>query len=117
MRLFEGTPFDRPPRCPRCDELEEECRCPPEPQSPPKQTVPPHKQTARLSIEKRKRGKRVTRVVGLSADETDLEHLLKQLKDRCGSGGRIDDGVLEIQGDQRDVIQRLLVEIGYRIQK
>jgi len=112
MRLFEGTPFDRPPVCDVCGKLEAECECLPENLT---STVPAQKQTARLSIEKRKRGKRVTLIRGLSADETDLEHLLKQLKDRCGAGGRIDDGVLEIQGSQLEAVRRLLSEIGYRL--
>ena len=67
MRLFEGTEFDRPPRCEQCGALEEECSCP-----PPIHQVPPEKQTARLAVEKRKRGKSVTVVRGISPDETDL---------------------------------------------
>ena len=51
MRLFEGTPFDRPPTCERCGQLESNCTCPP--LAPPR--IPPEKQTARLSVEKRKK--------------------------------------------------------------
>jgi translation initiation factor 1 len=57
----------------------------------------------------------VTLIQGLSATETDLEHLLKQLKDHCGAGGRIDGGALEIQGDQLESVRRWLSEIGYRL--
>ena len=49
MRLFEGTEFDRPLRCEQCGELDEKCVCPPEQPV----TVPPDKQTAKLSVEKR----------------------------------------------------------------
>ncbi len=108
MRLFEGTPFDRPPRCERCGELEANCRCPPE-------RTPPGKQTARLSIEKRKKGKYVTVIRGLAAEDNDLPALLTQLKTTCGAGGTISDDGLEIQGEQRDRVRELLSRIGYRV--
>ncbi len=111
MRLFEGTPFDRPPRCERCDELESECCCPPEP--PPR--IPPDKQTARVAVEKRKRGKVVTVIRGLPEEGNDLPGLLTQLKSTCGAGGTFKDGVLEVQGDQLDNVRRTLAEIGYRV--
>jgi predicted translation initiation factor SUI1 len=111
MRLFEGTQWDRPPRCERCGELEEDCTCPP----PTKVLTPPEKQTARLAVEKRKKGKVVTVVRGLSADENDLPALLSQLKAACGAGGTVKDDVLEIQGDHLKRVRGLLAEIGYRV--
>jgi translation initiation factor 1 len=111
MRLFEGTPWDRPPRCERCDELEEACICPP----PPKVLTSPEKQTARLNVEKRKKGKVVTVVRGLPAEENDLPALLGQLKAACGAGGTIKDDELEIQGDHLERLRGLLGEIGYRV--
>jgi translation initiation factor 1 len=55
-------------------------------------------------------GKGVTVVSGLPLAGTELEALAKQLKQRCGSGGKLrEDGVIEIQGEHRD---RLLVELG-----
>ena len=111
MRLFEGTPLDRPPRCERCGELEEECPCPPLP--PPR--IPPQRQTARLSVEKRKKGKTVTVVRGLADEGNDLPELLTVLKARCGAGGTVKDDVLEIQGNHLDRIRSLLGEIGYRV--
>lgn len=111
MRVFEGTEFDRPPRCERCDELEELCRCPPEP--PPR--LPPEKQTARLAIEKRKKGKLVTVVRGLSTEGNDLPELLTQLKDKCGAGGTLKEDLLEVQGDHLERLRSALKEIGYRV--
>lgn len=111
MRLFEGTAFDRPPRCQRCGELESECRCPPAP--PPR--VAPEKQTARLSLEKRKQGKLVTVVRGLPAEGNDLPSLLGQMKAACGAGGALKDDVLEVQGDQRERVRELLSGLGYRV--
>lgn len=111
MRLFEGTPFDRPPRCEKCDQLEDECICPPEPPF----RIPPEQQTARLSIEKRKKGKRVTVIRGLPAKGNDLPELLKQIKDRCGAGGALKDEDLEIQGEQLDRVRETLQQMGFKV--
>lgn len=111
MRLFEGTPFDRPPRCEICNELEAVCVCPP----PEKVLTPPGKQTARLAVEKRKKGKVVTVVRGLSADDNDLPALLTRLKSTCGAGGTLKDDTLELQGDHHDQVTNLLKSLGYKV--
>jgi len=113
MRLFEGTQWDRPPSCERCGELEDECNCPPaEPE--PRLLTPPEQQTARLSVEKRKKGKVVTVVSGLAAEENDFPALLGELKAACGAGGSIQNDRLEIQGRQTDRVREVLRKVGYR---
>lgn len=114
MRLFEGTPWDRPPRCERCGELEADCRCPPPP-APTPVWVAPEKQTARVVEEKRPGGRRVTVVRGLASTESDLASLLVQLKNACGAGGTVRDEVVEIQGRHTERIAALLRELGYRV--
>lgn len=111
MGLFAGTPFDRPPHCERCHKLETECTCPPLPAV----RKPANKQTATLAIEKRKRGKVVTVIRGLAAADNDLPLLLTQLKNSCGAGGALQDGELEIQGEQLDRLRDVLGKIGYRV--
>ena len=111
MRLFEGTPFDRPPRCERCGELEEACECPPEP--PPR--IAPEKQTARIAVEKRKKGKVVTLVRDLPLEGNDLPALLTQLKTSCGAGGTLKDETLEIQGNHLDRTRDVLRGLGSRV--
>lgn len=111
MPLFSGTPFDRPPHCDRCDRPESECACPP---LIPVRT-PPQKQSARVMVERRKAGKVVTVIRGLSADETDLPDLLKRLKNHCGAGGTLQDSELEIQGDQSTRVRDFLSQMGYRL--
>jgi len=111
LRLFKGTQFDIPPRCDRCGKLEEECNCPPEP--PPR--IPPEKQTARLAVEKRKKGKIVTLIRGLPDEGNDLAGLLKQLKDKCGAGGTLKDKTLEIQGNHLDRVRDALKQIGFHV--
>ncbi len=114
MRLFAGTPWDQPPRCERCGELTEVCRCPPAPPPPPT-LVPPNRQRARVALEKRARGKVVTVVRGLAGTDNDLPALLSRLKSACGAGGSLQENVLEVQGDHRERISQLLAEIGYRV--
>jgi len=112
-RLFAGTPFDRPPVCDRCGQLESACKCPSG--SRPKNLAPPERQTLRLAIEKRKQGKVVTVIRGLSATGNDLPALLASLKDRCAAGGTLDGDTLEIQGQHLDRLRVILAEIGYKV--
>jgi translation initiation factor 1 len=111
MRLFAGTPFDRPPKCDRCGLIEADCKCPPLPVL----CIPPTEQTARLVVEKRRKGKVVTVVRGLTANGNDFPGLLTRLKAQCGAGGTLDGDNLEIQGEHTDRIRLLLAEIGYRV--
>jgi translation initiation factor 1 len=112
-RLLAGTPWDRPPTCDRCGRLVADCNCPPE--TPAPERLPPGKQTARLAIERRAKGKQVTVIRGLTADDNDLPELLSRLKTVCGAGGSIDGETLEIQGDHRDRLRAVLANIGYRV--
>jgi translation initiation factor 1 len=110
MRLFEGTPFDIPPRCDRCGKLESECNCPPLPAP----RVAPEEQTVRVTVEKRKRGKIATVIRGLVNDQY-LAELLTALKSACGAGGTVKDGEVEVQGDHLARVQQLLRDRGYRV--
>lgn len=62
-------------------------------------------------------GKGVTIITGLPLNEDALKALAKVLKQKCGVGGTVKDGVIEIQGDQRDLIVKLLQEQGYAAKK
>ena len=112
-RLFAGTPFDRPPRCEVCEELEDNCTCPPP--EPQQNLLAPEKQTARIAIEKRKRGKQVTIVRDLDPDGNDLPAILTRLKTVCGAGGTIKDGTIEIQGRHTDSVRTQLQTMGYKV--
>lgn len=113
MRLFAGTPFDRPPTCDRCQLVESDCQCPPEPIP----SQPPEKQIARIRLEKRKNGKWVTTIRDLDPTGDHLPKLLTELKNHCGAGGSIDKNILLIQGDHVQRIADFLKRIGYRIAK
>jgi len=62
-------------------------------------------------------GKGVTTVTGLPMSLSDIESLAGKLKKRCGSGGTVRDGVIEIQGDHRDVIVAQLIKLGWQAKR
>jgi protein-tyrosine phosphatase len=64
-----------------------------------------------------RRGKGVTTVFDLPLDEGGLKELAALLKQRCGTGGTVKDGRIEIQGDQRKRIVALLEELGYKVKR
>ncbi|MDT8398769.1 MAG: translation initiation factor Sui1 [Pseudomonadales bacterium] len=66
---------------------------------------------------KGRKGKGVTLVSGLPLNTEDLADLAKRLKQVCGSGGTVKEGVIEIQGDHRDRLQTELVKMGYKALK
>ena len=114
-RLFAGTPFDRPPTCDRCGKLESECACPPPVVEPVR--LAPEAQTARLKLEKRPRGKVVTAVNGLDPEGNDLVDLAAKLKARCGTGGTVKDGSIELQGDHMAAAEAALKGFGYKVKR
>jgi translation initiation factor 1 len=64
-----------------------------------------------------RRGKGVTTVFDLSLDESGLRELAATLKQRCGTGGTVKDGRIEIQGDQRERIVAELEKLGYKVER
>jgi translation initiation factor 1 len=58
-------------------------------------------------------GKGVTVISGLPLSAMDLETLATELKRRCGSGGTVRDGLIEIQGEHRDRLVEELIKRGY----
>jgi len=54
----------------------------------------------------------VTGFIGIGLAEKEL--LAKQMQKACGAGGTVKDGRIEIQGDQRDAVARILIDAGFR---
>lgn len=108
-RLVFSTDPALQARCPKCKELQAACVCEPEP------LISSRGFTAVLRIEKQGRGgKTVTVVAGLPKVNVFLKDLTKKLKSACGSGGTFSldgqEGIIEIQGDQREKIRGLLAK-------
>jgi protein-tyrosine phosphatase len=64
-----------------------------------------------------RRGKGVTTIFDLPFDEAGVRELATVLKQRCGTGGTVKDGRIEIQGDQRERIVAELEKMGYKVKR
>ena len=79
-------------------------------------SLPPQQQTVYLHRESKGRGgKAVTLIKGLVLSDGQLSALTKKLKQTCGSGGTVKDGVIEIQGEHREKIADTLQKLGYKV--
>ena len=86
-----------------------------QPSAPQGLTLPPPQQTAFIHrASKGRGGKVVTLVKNLHLSTDDHKALTKHLKQTCGSGGTLKDGVIEIQGDHRETIAVALHHLGYK---
>jgi translation initiation factor 1 len=96
--------------CPACRQAVAQCICKSGKPRPASDGV------VRVSRSSKGRGgKTVTLIQGVSLDDAALTQLGKQLKAACGSGGTVKDGVIEVQGDHRELVQRQLVDKGYNV--
>lgn len=62
-----------------------------------------------------RKGKGVTTISGVPLAGKELKVLAKKLKQQCGTGGALKDGVIEIQGDHRDKLKQMLEKDGYTV--
>ena len=62
-----------------------------------------------------RKGKGVCLIYGIDLDDAELTKLAAELKKKCGCGGAVKDGVIEIQGDKRDLIKSLLEAKGMKV--
>jgi translation initiation factor 1 len=98
--------------CPNCRRPVRECVCP---KGAPGAAKPAAIRVGRET--KGRAGKGVTTVAGMPVSEAQLAELAAKLKKRCGSGGTVRDGVIEIQGDHRDSIVAELIKMGWQAKK
>jgi len=100
-------------RCPNCLRPVRECVC---------RKGTPGKAASdgivRVSRETQgRKGKGVTVVTGLGLGEAELQALATELKKRCGSGGSVENGRIEIQGDHRDRLVEELTKRGWKAKR
>lgn len=90
----------------------------PQSSSTPSAVTPAKKNRGRVDIIRQKAGRGgkivtvVTGFVGIGLPEK--EHLAKTMQRSCGVGGTVKDGHIEIQGDKREEIARILTEANFR---
>ena len=74
--------------------------------------------TIRVRLEtKGRKGKGVTLITGLPLAPDALAQLGKQLKQKCGSGGTVKEGVIEVQGDHCKSLVEALKTLGWNVKK
>jgi translation initiation factor 1 len=97
--------------CPGCRRPVGECVCRDRPRGSGDGIVRLQRET------KGRKGAGVTLVTGLPLSDPDLVSLARTLKARCGVGGSVKDGVIELQGDQRAKLEPLLQAEGYQVKR
>lgn len=97
--------------CPNCGKALQQCAC-------QKQTPSKGDGIVRIQREtKGRKGKGVTLITGIPLPADELKILAKSLKQKCGTGGTIKDGIIEIQGDHRDLLLGELQKKGWTVKK
>lgn len=99
--------------CPGCEQPTEQCRCRTTDKKPT-----PGDGIVRVGREtKGRKGSGVTLISGVPGNEEVLKKLAADLKKKCGAGGALKDGVIEIQGDHRDRLVEELQKLGYKVKR
>ncbi|USH00717.1 stress response translation initiation inhibitor YciH [Thermococcus argininiproducens] len=70
-------------------------------------------QRIRIYIEKARYGKLKTIIEGIDEKEFNLDEIAKKLKAKLACGGTAKNGRIELQGDHREKVKRLLAELGF----
>jgi translation initiation factor 1 len=98
--------------CPQCHKVPLKCKCK-QPQS-----IIKNDGVVRIRLEtKGRKGKGVTVITGIPLAETELKDYAQQLKKKCGSGGTMKAGIVEIQGDHREALIPLLQQQGWVVKR
>lgn len=99
-------------KCPACGQPLRKCQCRENKTSTKSDgIVRIHRET------KGRKGKGVTLISGVPLSGEELKALAKTLKQKCGTGGTVKNGIIEIQGDHRDLLLQLLQEKGWKVKK
>ncbi|MBN2330480.1 MAG: translation initiation factor [Candidatus Aenigmarchaeota archaeon] len=93
--------------CPKCGLPLELCIC---------ETMAKEEEKIRVSLIKKRYGKTVTILEGMSKD-VDVKKVLKQLKTKLACGGTYKNGTVELQGDHKSRVKDLLVKMGFQSDK
>ena len=98
--------------CPGCARPVSQCICQDETQPVTRDSI------VRVRREtKGRKGKDVTVITGVPLSGKELKELGRQLKAKCGSGGTVKDGIIEIQGDHRDALIPVLEANGWKVKR
>ncbi len=93
--------------CPVCGLPEELCMC---------EEIAREQQQIKITTMKRRYGKIVTIIEGIDSSDIDLDDLARKLKTRCASGGTVKSGRIELQGEHRKKVKKVLNEMGFMVE-
>jgi translation initiation factor 1 len=93
--------------CPGCGHPVKQCCCRQESRHEDDTVMRVSRQT------KGRKGSGVCLITGLPLNEAELKKLARELKKKCGSGGTVKNGIIEIQGDHRDILVDILTKMGF----
>jgi translation initiation factor 1 len=106
LKPFEALDSARPPQSPAGQPAQ------------PARTEAQPKNRGRVDIIRQtagRGGKTVTVVTGfVGIGLPEKERLARQMQKACGTGGTVKEGRIEIQGDKREEVARILAEAGFR---
>ena len=77
------------------------------------ESIAKESQTIEVRLEKKKFNKNYTVVDGIDQKEIDIKDVASQLKAKLACGGTVKDGKVELQGDHRNRVREILVELGF----
>ena len=98
--------------CPGCGNPAVQCDCKRD------ESIPASDGIVRVGRQtKGRKGKGVTLITGVPLSAAELKRLARELKTRCGCGGTVKDGVIEIQGDHRDKLTEVLRSKGWTVKQ
>ena len=92
--------------CPMCGLVKELCVC---------ETIAKESQKILVYIERKKFNKFYTIVEGIDEKEIHLKDLAKKLKSELACGGTVKDGKIELQGEHKQKVKRILIEYGFAL--
>lgn len=90
--------------CPKCGLPRELCIC---------ETIAKEEQRIRVRTEKRRYGKLMTVIEGISHKEIDLKDIAKKLKSKFACGGTVKGDTIELQGDHKANAKEELIKLGF----
>lgn len=97
--------------CPECGKAKDKCVC-------NNESIPEGDGIVRIQREtKGRKGKGVTLITGVLLAPAELKKLAKELKQKCGVGGAVKDGIIEIQGDVREQVFAEMKQRGFTVKK
>lgn len=98
--------------CPGCEKPVDQCIC--------SALIPAYSGDGIVRVARQtkgRKGKGVTLITGVPLAPDELKKLATELKQKCGTGGTVKNGIIEIQGDQRDKIIELLKDKPWQVKR